>query len=54
MTADQLQAGYNRFTRDYYRIMEIVYRALNQPNAVATITGLISNVTHRLNCMPWK
>ena len=37
MTANQLQAGYNRFTRDYYRIMEIVYRAFKQPNAVATI-----------------
>ena len=37
MTADQLQAGYNRFTRDYYKIMEIVYRALKQPKAVAKI-----------------
>ena len=54
MTADQLQAGYNRFTRDYYKIMEIIYRALKQPNAVAKITGLISNVTHRLNCSPGK
>ena len=54
MTAEQLQAGYNRFTRDYYKIMEIVYRALKQPNAVAKITGLISNVTHRLNCSPGK
>jgi radical SAM superfamily enzyme YgiQ (UPF0313 family) len=54
MTADQLQAGYNRFTRDYYKIMEIVYRALKQPNAVATITGLISNVGHRINCSPGK
>ena len=35
---------------DYYKIMGIVYRALKQPNAVATITGLISNVGHRLNC----
>ena len=52
MTADQLQAGYNRFTRDYYKIMEIVYRALKQPNAVARITGLISNVGHRMNCSP--
>jgi hypothetical protein len=42
----------NRFTRDYYKIMEIVYRALKQPNAAAKITGLISNVTHRLNCSP--
>jgi radical SAM superfamily enzyme YgiQ (UPF0313 family) len=50
MTVDQLQAGYNRFTKDYYRIMEIVYRALKQPNAVATITGLISKVGHRMNC----
>jgi radical SAM superfamily enzyme YgiQ (UPF0313 family) len=54
MTADQLQASYNRFTRDYYKIMEIVYRAFKQPNAVAKITGLISNVTHRLNCGPGK
>jgi hypothetical protein len=54
MTVDQLQAGYNRFTRDYYKIMEIVYRALKQPNAVAKITGLISNVAHRLNCIPEK
>ena len=54
MTADQLQAGYNRFTRDYYKIMEIVYRTLKQTNAVARITGLISNVTHRLNCSPEK
>jgi len=54
MTADQLQAGYNRFTRDYYRIMEIVYRALKQPNAMAKITGLISNVGHRVNYSPEK
>jgi len=26
MTVEELQAGYNRFTKDYYRIMEIVYR----------------------------
>jgi len=32
--------------------MEIVYRALKQPNAVAKLTGLISNVTHKLNCCP--
>ena len=54
MTADQLQAGYNRFTRDYYKIMEIIYRALKQPNALAKITGLISNVAHRLNYSPEK
>lgn len=54
MTVDQLQAGYNRFTKDYYRMMKIVYRAFKQPNAVATITGLIANVGHRMNCMPWK
>ncbi|MDP2838856.1 MAG: radical SAM protein, partial [Syntrophales bacterium] len=54
MTVEQLQAGYNRFTRDYYKIMEIVYKALKQPNAVAKITGLISNVGHRLNCNPEK
>ena len=51
MTVEQLQAGYNRFTRDYYRIMEIVYRALKQPNAVATITRIIANVGHRMNCL---
>ena len=54
MTVEQLQAGYNRFTRDYYRMMEIVYRAFKQPNAVATITGLISNVGHKLSCRPEK
>ncbi|MBU2053873.1 MAG: hypothetical protein KJ936_06235 [Proteobacteria bacterium] len=32
----------------------IVYRVLKQLNAVAKITGLISNVTHRLNCSPGK
>jgi len=42
----------SKVTRDYYKIMEIVYRAFKQPNTVAKITGLISNVTHRLNCMP--
>ena len=40
--------------RGYYKIMEIVYRALKQPNAVAKITGLISNVIHRINCSPEK
>ena len=54
MTAEQLQAGYDRFTKDYYRMMEIVYRAFKQPNAVATITGLIANVGHRMNCGPEK
>jgi len=54
MTVEQLQTGYNRFTKDYYRMMEIVYRAFKQPNAVAKITGLISNVGHRMNCMPGK
>jgi len=54
MTVEQLQTGYNRFTKDYYRMMEIVYRAFKQPNAVATITGLISNVGHRINCSPGK
>ena len=49
MTVEQLQAGYNRFTKDYYRMMEIVYRAFKQPNAVATITRLIANAGHRLN-----
>lgn len=34
------QEGYNRFTKDYYRMMEIAYRAFKQPNAVATITRL--------------
>ena len=52
MTVEELQAGYNRFTKDYYRMMEIVYRAFRQPNAVATITRLIANVGHRLNCLP--
>ena len=52
MTGEQLQAGYNRFTKDYYRMMEIVYRAFKQPNAVATITRLIANVGHRINCVP--
>ncbi|MHB9099687.1 MAG: hypothetical protein ACYC5X_17920, partial [Syntrophales bacterium] len=50
MTVEQLQAGYNRFTKDYYRMMEIVYRAFKQSNAVATITQLIANVRHRINC----
>ena len=45
MTVEQLQAGYNRFTKDYYRMMEIVYRAFKQPNAVATITPLITCAT---------
>jgi hypothetical protein len=52
MTVEQLQAGYNRFTKDYYRMMEIVYRAFKQLNAVATITMLIANVRHRMNCEP--
>lgn len=54
MTVDQLQAGYNRFTKDYYRMMEIVFRAFKQPNAVATIARLIANVGHRMNCSPEK
>ena len=54
MTVEQLQAGYNRFTKDYYRMMEIVYRAFKQPNAVATITRLIANVGHRVNCILMK
>ena len=54
MTVEQLQAGYNRFTKDYYRMMEIVYRAFKQPNAVATITRLIANVGHRVNCSSEK
>jgi len=54
MTVEQLQAGYNRFTKDYYRMMEIVYRAFKQPNAVATITRLIANVGHRVNCTPGR
>jgi hypothetical protein len=54
MTVDQLQAGYNRFTNDYCRMMEIVYRAFKQPNAVATIARLIANVGHRINCSPGK
>ena len=52
MTAEQLQAGDNRFTMDYYRIMEIVLRALKQPNAVAMITRLIANVGRRVICVP--
>ena len=52
MTVEELQAGYNRFTKDYYRMMEIVYRAFKQPNAVATITRLMANVGHRINCVP--
>jgi radical SAM superfamily enzyme YgiQ (UPF0313 family) len=52
MTVDQLQAGYNQFTKDYYRMMEIVYRAFKQPNAVAIITRFIANVGHRINCSP--
>ncbi|MHB8908549.1 MAG: hypothetical protein ACYDAA_06680 [Syntrophales bacterium] len=43
-----------RFTKDYYRMMEIVYRAFKQPNAVATITRLIANVGHRVNCVLMK
>jgi len=54
MTVEQLQAGYNRFTKDYYRMMEIVYRAFKQPNAVATIARLIANVGHRINSGPEK
>jgi hypothetical protein len=54
MAVEQLQAGYNRFTKDYYRMMEIVYRAFKQPNAVATIARLIANVVHRVNYMPEK
>lgn len=54
MTVEQFQAGYNRFTKDYYRMMEIVYQAFKQPNAVATITRLIANVAHRVNCLPGK
>jgi radical SAM superfamily enzyme YgiQ (UPF0313 family) len=54
MTVEELQAGYNRFTKDYYRMMEIVYRAFKQPNAVATITRLIANVGHRMNGLPGK
>jgi hypothetical protein len=51
MSVEELQAGYNRFTKDCYRMMEIVYRkAFKQPNAVATITRLIANVGHRMNC----
>jgi hypothetical protein len=50
--AEELQAGYKRFTKDYYRMIEIVYRAFKQPNAVATITRLIANMGHRMNCMP--
>jgi len=50
MTVEQLQAGYNRFTKDYYRMMEIVYRAFKQSNAVATIARLIANIGHRVNC----
>jgi uncharacterized radical SAM superfamily protein len=52
MTVEQLQAGYNRVTKDYYRMMEIVYRAFKQPNAVATITRLIANVRRGVNCIP--
>ena len=33
-------------------MMEIVYRAFKQPNAVATIARLIANVGHRINCVP--
>jgi hypothetical protein len=54
MTVEQLQTGYNRFTKDYYRMMEIVYRAFKQPNAVATITRLIANVGHRVNSLPGR
>ena len=35
-------------------MMEIVYRAFKQPNAVATITRLIANVGHRVNFSPEK
>jgi hypothetical protein len=42
ITADQIhQASGNRFTKDYYRIMAIVYRAIKQPNAMARMTGFI-------------
>jgi radical SAM superfamily enzyme YgiQ (UPF0313 family) len=51
MTVEELQSGYNRFTKDYYRMMEIVYRAFKQPNTVATITRLIANLGHMMNCM---
>jgi len=51
MTVEELQAGYNRFTKDFYRMMEIVYRAFKQPNAVVTLTRLIANVGHRVNSM---
>ena len=30
------------------------YWAFKQPNAVATITRLIANVGHRVNCLPVK
>jgi len=32
-------------------MMEIVYRAFKQPNAVAMITRFIANVGHRVNCV---
>jgi len=51
MTVEELQAGYNRFTKDHYRMMEIVYRAFKQPNAVATITRLIAHVGHRVSSL---
>ena len=35
-------------------MMEIVYRAFKQPNTVATVTRLIANVGHRVNCLPKK
>ena len=43
--------GEKETQKDYYRMMEIVYRAFKQPNVVATITWLIANVGHRVNCV---
>jgi hypothetical protein len=54
MTVEELHAGYNRFTKDCYRMMGIVYRAFKQPNVVDTITRLIANVGHRMNFSPEK
>jgi len=50
MPVVQLQAVYDPFMKNYYRVMEIVFRVFKQP--MTTITMLIANVGHRMNCLP--
>jgi len=50
-TVEQLQAGYNRFKKYYCRMMEIVCRAFKQPNAMATIIKLITNLGYGMDRM---